>query len=223
MDLREAAVARHSVRRYLDKPIEGEVRDRLSECIAECNRRSGLNIQLVENEPKAFGTFKARYGRFAGVKNYIALVGKNTRDLYEKCGYYGEKIVLLAQSLGLNTCWVGGTFSRVKGAFEQSGEEKLALVIAIGYGETQGKPHKSKRFDDVTSDVQNVPEWFVNGVKCALLAPTALNQQKFKFSVNGRNVYAKSGKGFFVRVDLGIVRYHFELGAGKENFDWQFC
>lgn len=223
MDILEAAAARHSVRRYLDKPIEGEVKARLLECIAECNKRSGLNIQLVENEPEAFDNFKAKYGKFSGVKNYIALVGKNTRDLYEKCGYYGEKIVLLAQVLGLNTCWVGGTYSKVKGAFEISKEEKLALVIAIGYGETQGKPHKSKRFDDVTNDVQNVPEWFVDGVKCALLAPTALNQQKFKFSVNGRNVYAKAGKGFFVRVDLGIVRYHFEIGAGKENFDWQGC
>ncbi|MCM1306214.1 MAG: nitroreductase family protein [Bacteroides sp.] len=223
MDILEAVSARHSVRRYLDKPIDGEVKSRLLECIDECNKRSGLNIQLVLDEPKAFDSIKARYGKFSGVKNYIALVGKNTRDLYEKCGYYGEKIVLLAQTLGLNTCWVGATFSKVKGAFEISKEEKLALVIAIGYGETQGKPHKSKKFDDVTSDVQNVPEWFVNGVKCALLAPTALNQQKFKFSVNGRNVFAKAGKGFFVKVDLGIVKYHFELGAGRDNFSWQFC
>ena len=222
MDLLEAVKLRHSVRRYTDKPIDGEVRERREEYIAECNKRSGLSMQLVLDEPRAFDCLMARYGKFYGVKNYIALVGKNTRDLFEKCGYYGEKIVLYAQTLGLNTCWVGATFSNVKDAFSLGQGERLALVIAIGYGETQGKPHISKKFDEVTDDVQNVPGWFVDGVKCALLAPTALNQQKFKFSVNGRNVYAKKGRGPFVKTDLGIVKYHFELGAGKENFDWLF-
>ena len=99
--------------------------------------------------------------------------------------------------------------------------EKLALVIAIGYGKTQGKPHKSKKFTDVTEDIQNVPEWFVNGVECALLAPTALNQQKFKFSFNGKRVFAKSGKGVFVKTDLGIAKYHFEMGAGDVKFVWE--
>lgn len=222
MDLLEAAKARHSVRRYTDKPIEGEVKAQLEGFIADCNKKSGLSIQLVLDEPRAFDCLKARYGKFFGVKNYVALVGKNTRDLFEKCGYYGEMIVLYAQTLGLNTCWVGATFTKVKEAFKIEQGERLALVIAIGYGETQGKPHKGKKFDEVTNDVQNVPKWFVNGVKCALLAPTALNQQKFKFSVNGRNVYAKKGRGPFVKTDLGIVKYHFELGAGKENFEWLF-
>lgn len=220
MDIFEAMEKRHAVRRYLDKRIEGEVKENLENFIDECNKRSGLRMQLVLDEPKAFGGKPAHYGKFEGVKNYIALVGKNTRDLYEKCGYYGEKVVLYAQMLGLNTCWVAMTFSKIDGAFEIGKDEKLALVIAIGYGENEGVPHKSKKFDEVTTDVQNVPKWFVRGVKYALLAPTALNQQKFKFSLNGRNVYAKAGRGFFVKTDLGIARYHFELGAGKENFDW---
>ena len=223
MDIFEAMDTRHAVRKYLDKPIEGEVKDNLIRFIDDCNRRSGLSIQLVLDEPQAFSGKMAHYGKFEGVKNYIALVGKNTRDLYEKCGYYGEKVVLYAQMLGLNTCWVAMTFSKTEGAYVIEKGEKLALVIAIGYGATQGVSHKSKKFDEVTTDVQNVPDWFVKGVKCALLAPTALNQQKFKFSVNGRNVYAKPGRGFYVKTDLGIVRYHFELGAGKENFEWQFC
>jgi hypothetical protein len=24
----------------------------------------------------------------------------------------------------------------------------------------------------------------------------------------------------YSKMDLGIVKYHFELGAGKENFEW---
>ena len=220
MTLLEAVKERHSVRSYTDKPIDGEVKENLKKFIEECNAASGLNFQLVLDEPRAFDSLMARYGKFKGVKNYIALVGRKNADLYEKCGYFGEKVVLYAKTLGLNTCWVGATFSKVKDAYEVKSGEKLALVIAIGYGETDGKPHVSKKFDDVTENVQNVPSWFADGVNCALYAPTALNQQKFKFSCNGRRVFAKSGRGPFCKTDLGIAKYHFELGAGKENFEW---
>ena len=30
-----------------------------------------------------------------------------------------------------------------------------------------------------------------------------------------------AGEGHFSGIDLGIGKYHFEVGAGKENFDWQ--
>ena len=221
MDILQAVKERHSVRAYTDKRIEGEVKQKLLECIAECNKESGLNIQLVCDEPKAFDCMLAHYGKFSGVQNYIALVGKKDDDLYEKCGYYGEKLVLFAQMLGLNTCWVGASFSKVKTAYVLQKGEKLALVIAIGYGKTAGNPHKSKKLEEVTEDVQNLPEWFANGVQCALLAPTALNQQKFKFSFNGKRVFAKSGRGVFVKTDLGIAKYHFEIGAGDVKFTWE--
>ena len=58
-------------------------------------------------------------------------------------------------------------------------------------------------------------------VACALLAPTAINQQKFKFSLHdGNKVSVKAGLGFYSKVDLGIVKYHFEIGAGVKNFEW---
>ncbi len=220
MDISEAIKTRHSVRAYTDRKIEGEVLQKLKGCIAQCNEQSGLNIQLVTDEPKAFDCLMARYGKFAGVRNYIALVGKKDENLFEKCGYYGEKIVLFAQTLGLNTCWVGATFSKVKNAYTLEKGEKLALVIAIGYGKTQGVARKSKKLEEVTEDVQNLPRWFVNGVECALLAPTALNQQKFKFSFNGKRVFARAGRGVFVKTDLGIAKFHFETGVGDEKFIW---
>ena len=182
MDISEAIKERHSVRAYTDKKIEGEVLFALENKIAEINGESGLNVQLVLNEEKAFGGRMARYGKFSGVKNYIAMVGKKGADLSEKVGYYGQKLVLFAQTLGLNTCWVALTYKKVKTAYKIEEGEKLALVIAIGYGATQGVPHKSKSINAVSNAGENSPEWFVNGVKTALLAPTATNQQKFFFS-----------------------------------------
>jgi len=221
MDMLEIMKARHSVRQYKDTALTKEILAALQEEIISCNRESGLHIQLVEDEPKAFDGFMARYGKFSGVKNYIAMIGKKGADLEEKCGYYGERLVLLAQQLGLNTCWVAMTYSKVKTAFTVRAGEKLCVVIALGYGKTQGVPHKSKPIEDIMNVQVPIPEWFKNGMEAVLLAPTALNQQKFSFSLEGDEVSGAAGKGFYTKIDLGIAKYHFELGAGKENFRWK--
>ncbi len=220
MERMEAIKNRHSVRSYSERKIEGDVKDKLQQMIIDCNKESGLNIQLVLDEPKAFDNFIMHYGRFSGVCNYIALVGAKTDDLEEKCGYFGEKIVIYAQMLGLKTCWVGVGYNKTQNAFTVGANEKLCLMIAIGYGNEQGKAHKSKTFEQVCRVNGTVPDWFRRGVEAALLAPTAMNQQQFRFSLDGNKVSVKAGIGFFSKVDLGIAKYHFEAGAGKENFQW---
>ena len=219
MDIYEAMRARHSVRAYEQREIEGEIKDMLEDKIAELNGRSGLHIQLITHEPKAFDSPMAHYGKFSGVTDYIAMIGKKDDELEEKCGYYGEKLVLFAQQLGLNTCWVAVSYKKIKTAYMLGAGEKLCIVIAIGYGKTQGVPHKSKAPSEV-ADMGDVPEWFKKGVEAALLAPTAVNQQKFFFAIADGKVSAKAGRGFYSRIDLGIAKCHFELGAGKKNFNW---
>ena len=117
MELWEAMEQRHSVRAYQDRPIAGDVKEELEAWIAQCNREGGLHMQLILDEPRAFSGGMARYGKFSGVRNYIAVVGPKGPGLEEACGYYGEKVVLKAQQLGLNTCWVALTYRKVKTAF----------------------------------------------------------------------------------------------------------
>lgn len=220
MNITEAMQKRHSVRQYMDRPLGAEKIETLKKEIDACNRESGLHIQLVTEEPKAFDGFMAHYGKFSGVRNYIALIGRKTPDLEEKCGYYGERLVLQAQQMGLNTCWVAMTYSKIKTAFVVGSGEKLCIVIALGYGKTQGVPHKSKLAEEVMRAEKPVPDWFLKGVEAALLAPTAMNQQKFLFTLKGEQVTAKAGLGFYSKIDLGIAKYHFEVGAGKDTFEW---
>ena len=224
MTLLEAIRARHSVRRYKADPIPDEILSALRERISEINRETGLHIQLVTDEPKAFNGPMA-YGSFSGVKNYLVMAGNKGKENEMTVGYYGEHLVLLAQTLGLNTCWVGLTFKEIKEAFTLSEGEKLYCVIAIGYGANQGTPHPGKDFDEHIEGRKDVPEWFISGMKAVMLAPTAMNQRKFRFSfigdrkVKARTVFSLIGSSY-LDIDLGIVRYHFETGAGKENFEW---
>ena len=220
MTLMEAMQARHSVRQYREEVLRKEDAALLREEIEACNAESGLHIQLVCGEPKAFSGLLARYGKFSGVTNYIALVGKKGPDLSETCGYFGERIVLRAQQIGLNTCWVAMTYSKVPSAFSAGEGEKLCAVIAVGYGKTQGSGHRVKSVREVTEGEPPFPEWFVSGVEAALLAPTAMNQQKFRFALQGNRVSATAGSGFYTKLDLGIVKYHFAMGAGADSFTW---
>ena len=221
MDLLKAMRERHSVRSYNDTPITGKTLGSLKALVDRANADSGLHIQLVLNEPEAFGGRIARYGSFKGVRNYIALVGRDDKELEPKCGYFGERIVIGAQALGLNTCWVGLNYSKVPDAYVVGDSEKLLMVIAIGYGENIGKPHRSKTPAQVIKGSANAPKWFTDGVEAALLAPTALNQQKFTFELIGDKVLAKAKWGPYSKTDLGIVKYHFELASGKGPDVWE--
>ena len=227
MTIQEAIEARHSVRAYKDQPLSEEIVRLLEDEIVKLNNEGQLHIQLICNEPKAFQGTMAKYGKFRNANNYIVMAGKRAEDLDERVGYYGEHLVLLAQTLGLNTCWVGLSYSKVPGTYALGKDEKIACYIAIGYGETQGVGHKIKTVEQVSNASDITPSWFKKGVEAALLAPTAVNQQKFSFeyvgmSNNHHQVRAKKGFSMigYTQMDLGIAKYHFEIGAGKDKFEW---
>lgn len=217
MDVIDAIKNRHSVRQFDERPLDDSTINELNEEIERCNDESGLHIQLVTNEPKAFSSLRAHYGKFSGVTDYIVLVGKKNKNLDELCGYYGERLVIKAQQLGLNSCWVAMTYKKIPSAFNVDKGEKLTVVIALGYGKTQGVPHKTKTPQQTSNADERTPEWFNNGVELALLAPTAMNQQKFTFTYNDGTVTTTHGIGFYTKLDLGIAKYHFEIGSGKKS------
>lgn len=218
MDIREAIKSRHSVRYYRNEPIAEETRAELEALIGACNAESGLHMQLIVEDPECFDTLLAHYGMFKNVRNYIAVVGpKDMADLEEKGGYYGQKVVIAAQQMGLNTCWVAGTYKRGKCKAVLEDGEKIVCVIAIGYGESEGTRHKSKPLSKICDIPEaDMPVWFKNGVKAAMMAPTAMNQQKFKITLEGGRPVITAGAGPMTRIDLGIVKYNFEAVSGHK-------
>lgn len=228
MTVQEAIKARHSIRAYKEQPLEEAVAKVLIDKIAELNQEGKLHMQLIQNEPKAFQGKLAKYGSFRNVTSYIVMAGAKADDLDERIGYYGEQLVLLAQMLGLNTCWVGLSYSKVPGTYVLEESEVIKAYISIGYGDSQGRAHKIKTVEQVSNASDSTPSWFRKGVEAALLAPTAVNQQKFFFEYlpatddKPARVLAKRNFSIigFTQMDLGIVKCHFEIGAGKDNFVW---
>ncbi len=224
----EAIRRRRSIRKYEDRALSAEDALALRREIDRLNALGGLHMQLVADERQAFRTFLA-YGKFEGVSDYIMVIGPKSDSLNYDAGYYGEQLVLFAERMGLGTCWVGLTYKKVKGAFEVSEGEQILCCIAVGYPAEEGRVHKSKRPDRVSNIGEDTPGWFAAGVEAALLAPTAVNQQKFRFTyfppaAEGEKARVKPQKEFsivgYTKIDLGIAMCHFEIGAGPENFTW---
>ena len=216
MEALELMKQRHSVRQYKPRAIEPEKRAALNDLCSELNQKAELSIQIVYDEPNCFDSFMAHYGKFSGVHNYIALIGKKSPKLEETLGRCGEQLVLKAQELGLNTCWVAMTHGKSR-AVVGPGEKQVCL-ISLGYGETQGVAHKSKPMQALCRCAEPIPEWFEKGMTAAMLAPTAMNQQKFRFELRADGtVKAACGSGFYTKLDLGIVKYHFEAVTGKKT------
>ena len=211
MEMLEIIKSRHSVRQYKEHAIEPSKRAQIDSCIQEINAESGLNIRIFYDEPKCFDSFMAHYGKFSHVNNYIAIVGRGEDQ--EKAGYYGEKLVLKCQELGLNTCWVAMTHGKAR--VEKKMGEKLLIILSLGYGENQGVPHKSKDVKTLCRADQET-DWFQKGMEAVCLAPTAMNQQKFFFELKDGTVTAKSLRGFYSKIDLGIAKYHFEAVTGHK-------
>ena len=180
------------------------------------------------DERKAFSAGLLHYGKLKGVANYIAVTGPKDKEADEICGYYGEKLVLLAQTMNIKSCWVGASYSKKHTKVDLAPNQRLIIAIGLGYSDQAGNPHRSKDFDEVaTVKAPPAPQWFNDGVRAALLAPTAINQQKFHLTLTDQKdsegrliVELERKRGPYSRVDAGIVRYHFEVAAGKDNFAW---
>ena len=215
-ELEKAIRERHSVRNYTPEHIQAEKVIKLNEKIKELNEAGKLHLQLIEDAGNTYNRLLNRAMGLGSAPSVIACVGPDDETLEQRIGYYGEQLVLFAQTLGLNTCWAG-TFNKKNIGADVRDGERLVISIAIGNGDGKGKPHKSKTMEQVIDAKGDRPYWFNKGVEMALLAPTAINQQKFIIRLNEDETVDFVDKGgVFSQVDLGIVKCHFEIGSERK-------
>ena len=236
--------ARHSVREYLDKPLAGVQLAGLRRAVVEAEQKSGLDIQLVTDNPEVFQVV-ARFGLVRGATASIVFCAEG-KDTDEAIGYWGQRIVLTAQELGLNTCWCA-LCSRKKSKAVLRGDKKVRIVIAVGLGKTQGHDRKTKPLSELCAveggsmangagvgtgtgagagmGESGLPAWFATAMEAAQLAPTAVNAQNFHITLraDGKTVTARATKeGGWSAIDLGIVRRNFEEAANETGADWRW-
>ena len=212
---------RISHRRYLPESLSPTEQDTLEKLVEHCNRRSGLHISLICNHPEPFA------GHLTNVRNYLVFAGQaGDVHLEEKCGYYGEQIILAATAMGLGTCWVGGTYDKNACLCHLSKGERLVCIAAIGHTATTTTPHSphrsTKPLSELSAGLEDAPEWFSDALAAVQLAPSSMNRQgvRFELLANGCVRGIATDDESYSMVDLGIAKLHFELGAHGGDWDW---
>ena len=226
MILSDAVFIRSSQRNFLPRPLSPTQRQQLSKAVSQCNRRAGLNIRLICDRSEPFSSFSKGAGTIKGVRDYLLFTGPaGDPDLEEKCGYYGEEIILTAAAMGLSSCWVGGTYDRKRCLPLLEQGEELVCVAAVGCpADTAPKaplpPHRAP--EELASGLADAPEWFRAGIRSVQHAPSAMNRQDYRFAFreDGTVSACLSGTDSFALVDLGIAKRHFELGAHGGEWTW---
>lgn len=180
MNLLEAIDARHAIRAYTDEPVAQDTLAALQSEIDACNTASGLHIQMVAGMNDAFLGLKTHYGRFKGVHNAIALIGRDSDDgttlqsfkdadgtpvspaaaaLQERVGYYGERLVLRAVQLGLATSWAvldgAETVPAADAWWTLNDGESVVWAIAFGHGARPGGRRRSKPLEELANAAES--------------------------------------------------------------------
>lgn len=248
----QAIFQRHSRRQFNNKPLPEETVKNLFMVQEELNAHLlGARVVFKNQDPDTiFSGIIGSYGKIKSAPTYAVFIG-DMRDpnVQEKVGYLGELFILEATAMGLATCWVGGFFSPETVAQKVKIEtyEKVLSVTPVGFvdhsysftekmmsGMVGSKKRKPLNELCLTDELSQWPVWIKSALEAARLAPSAVNRQPWRFSVDNNSIKVsedsekgiadKSKSNISKRLDCGIALAHIEIAALKNgiNGEWQY-
>lgn len=246
---------RRSVRTYDPQGLPRELKEKLQAYAAGIKGPFGaaVRLQLIDNreaESKSGGKI-GTYGVIKGASSYVAGVVEKKDKGMEQLGYCLEQLVLYAASLGLGTCWLGGTFKRSQfGELIRLGDnELLPIVTPVGYPADKKALMESLMRKLAGSDNRKPwEELFFNGsfdkplskneagiaaeaLEMVRLAPSASNKQPWRILKQGAayHFYLQHTKGYssvldfsIQKIDMGIAMSHFEMTLEEAGIKGQW-
>ena len=246
----QAIFQRHSRRQFNNKPLPEEITNNLIKVQEELTAHlPGARIVFVNQDPDAiFSGIIGSYGKIKKAPTYAVFIG-DMRDsnIQEKVGYLGECFILEATAIGLGTCWVGGFFRPEVVAQQVKIEtyEKVLSVTPVGFADASysftekmmsgmvgSKKRKPLNELCLTEDQTGWPIWVKSALEAARLAPSAVNRQPWRFSVENNMITVSEDSengtadksNISKRLDCGIAMAHIQIAALKNgiNGEWQY-
>lgn len=234
-DARLAATAvRRSRRSFDERPVGAALLDDLETVCAGFRPHTDCRVLLVrEPDVDVFRGIVGSYGKVVGAPHLLVMIADtDVPDAQQHIGYVGEACVLQATSLALDTCWVGGFFSRRKVGrlVELRAEDSVVAVSPVGHAigglsrnerlMRQMAPHGRKPIEEIAVGLNGTwPTWAQSAVECARIAPSATNRQPWRFRMEDGCLVVSKTRGEIPSVtkalDCGIAMLQAELGALK--------
>ena len=239
LNMTQAIDRRISCRAFERRALEPQTQRLLLRYVQEQNAVSGMHIQFL-SAPDEKSTVKLARTMFTSSPlQTLVLPGRQTPEQEEQAGYYGQRIVLHAQRLGLATCWVAGTYDHHSVHAQLEEGEQVLSVIPVGYA-MEKMPLKQQmirvglrrgdRSEDAFVDSEvlysQLPEWFRFCVQAVRKGPSAVNGQPINLSWRNGEICACIWKSNHKMeyLDLGIAKAQFEAAAAEcgviGRWDW---
>ena len=229
---------RHSARTYAPTRVDPAV---ISHLIDFCVGLPGKEMARVVVVPQApaslFTGLVGGYGKVLDAPSALMMIGnESSPTVLEGVGYLGEATILEATTADLGTCWVGGSYDRaVAGRLTPLAlDERVYAVSPLGHATPRARAgdrllkrmvgaHKRKPIEVAAPGFDSLvwPDWAAEGVRLAMIAPSAVNRQPWRFEFDATapdslviSVVEKGPEGRVARrLDCGIAMLHFEVGA----------
>lgn len=135
----------------------------------------------------------------------------------------GEALVLEATAMGLGTCWLGAGFypDVISRNVELKNDEAVHCVIALGKAELPPFAPKRKPIEKICgmseAQLEELGAWQKEAVLAARLAPSAMNLQPWKITVDKTSVAIEEPTAVlykkYAQIDRGICMLHAAVGA----------
>lgn len=241
MNIREAAIKRKSMRTYKEESISQELRQKLINYIEDVKApfNTKVRFKIIDMNNISSDVKLGTYGVIKGAKTFICSAVEKGNRYEENLGYVFEKIILYATTLGLGTCWLGGTFKRGEfgKAMELKESEFVPVITPVGYikenrslldsimviaaGSKNRKAWNELFFDKSFDKVIKRDEVgkFEEAFEMVRIAPSASNKQPWRIVKDGNSFhfFIARNKGYgkalnfdIQRLDIGIAMCHFE-------------
>ena len=225
----------------IDNITLGKFFDFIDEINSEAKIQARFLFAKINKKSDGVAEKLGTYGMISGASTFIiGIIDKNEKNVLE-FGYLFEKLILFATDLGLQTCWLGGTFN--KNQFEQKASlyqnEFIPIVSPVGIkkekprifetavraavGANTRKPWNQLFFDrDINVPLnENSAGAYSIPLEMVRLGPSASNKQPWRIIKEGNqyHLFLCRTKGYgrpafdIQKNDLGIAMCHFELSA----------
>ncbi len=227
----EALMSRRSHRLFDGQTLTENQLSSLGELKAESLGLGHLRTHFVHRPGDLDHVFRGvvgSYGKTLGTSALLAFTAAED-DSWQagmQCGYIGEQYVLLAESLGLGSCWNGGMFGikQLMALVPLGPNERVVSLIALGtpqevqdrVGRLTKMVFKRKEIGEIASGTLLGSGGYITAaLEAVRLAPSAVNRQPWYFDTGseGEVVLTASRRGGLVPVDLGIAMLHFYVAA----------
>lgn len=244
--------ARSSVRTYENRDLSANEKAQINAYIDNLSNpfSSDVTFRLLEKASSTHGEKLGTYGVIKGAGNYIAASAAEKELALEALGYSFEKLILYATSLGLGTCWLGGTFNRsgFAAAMNLKEGDLFPCISPIGY--PAGKKSTIESLMRWVSKADQRKEWselffkqnfsrpltkddageFAFPLEMVHLAPSAVNKQPWRIVQENdayhfylaRSLKSDNEKVDLQRVDMGIATCHFHMAVLEKELPGKF-